>query len=72
MDKASTNPLLLGLFFIIRCLVPLLVMLGISYLLKRLGFIQPPSEPPSGWNNQEDEANNDNHTNSGSLAHGKA
>ena len=51
--------------FILRCLVPLLVMLGISYLLKKLGFIAtPPPAPP-------DEANNENNGNGG-LAHGKA
>ena len=72
MDKATANPLLVGVFFIIRCLVPLLVMLGISYLLKRLGLIQPPTEPPADWDNQNDEDHDNNHTNSGSLAHGKA
>ena len=71
MDKATANPLLVGLFFMLRCLVPLLVMLGISYLLKRLGFIQPASEPPAGWDNESDEENGD-HTKPGSLLHGKA
>jgi hypothetical protein len=72
MDKAAANPLLVGLFFIIRCLVPLLVMLGLSYLFKRLGLIQPPTEPPAGWENKNSETENNQDSNSGSLAHGKA
>lgn len=46
MDKASANPLLVSLFFIARCLVPLIIMLGISYLLKKLGLIAEPPKPP--------------------------
>jgi len=72
MDKATANPLLVGLFFILRCLVPLVVMLALSYLFKRLGLIQPLSKPPSGWDNGNNEAEDGDHTNSGSLSHGKA
>ena len=39
MENANTNPFLVALFFIVRCLVPLLIMLGVSYLLKRFGLI---------------------------------
>jgi hypothetical protein len=62
MENANSNPLFVALFFIIRCLVPLLIMLGISYLLKRFGLIAPPPEPPP------DSENNNNH-NGGGLAH---
>jgi hypothetical protein len=72
MDKATANPLLVGLFFILRCLVPLVIMLGISYLLKRLGLIQPPPEPPAGWDNGNNGAENGDQANPGSLSHGKA
>jgi len=72
MDKATANPLLVGLFFILRCLVPLVVMLAISYLFKRLGLIQTMIEPPTDWDDGDQEAENGNHTNSGSLSHGKA
>ena len=48
MDKATTS-FAVSLLFILRCLVPLVIMLGISYILKRLGFIkEPPSRPPEG------------------------
>jgi len=72
MDKATANPLLVGLFFTIRCLIPLIVMFGISYLLKKLGFIQPLTEPPPGWLNGENNSENNNHTNSGNLEHDEA
>ena len=72
MDKATANPLLVGLFFVLRCLVPLFIMLGISYLLRRLGLIQPPSEPPAGWENGNNGAENGDHTNPGSLSHDNA
>jgi hypothetical protein len=72
MDKASANPLLVGLLFILRCLVPLLVMLGISYLLKRLGLIQTPTEPPAGWDDEDNDAENGDNTTPGSLSHEKA
>jgi hypothetical protein len=65
MEEVAPNPFWVPLMFILRCLVPLLVMLGISYLLKKLGFIAPPPPAPP------DETNNENNANGG-LAHGKA
>jgi len=62
MENANTNPFFVALFFIARCLVPLLIMLGISYLLKRFGLISPPPEPPP------DKDNGDNNG-EGGLAH---
>jgi hypothetical protein len=63
-DASTTNPLFVALFFVLRCLVPLLVMLGITYLLKRLGFIAESPPPPP------EENNDDNHNNSeGGFAH---
>ena len=72
LDKATANPLLVGLFFTIRCLVPLIVMLGISYLLKKLGLIQPLTEPPPGWNNGQNNSEKPNPTNSGNQGHDEA
>ena len=72
MDRSAANPLLVGLFFILRCLVPLFLMLGVSYILKKLGFIQAPPAPPAGWENGADEKDNDTPNHSGGLAHGKA
>jgi hypothetical protein len=70
-EASSTNPLLIGLFFILRCIIPLAIMLGISYLLKRLGVIAEPPKPPPDWNN---DATNNNHLNpgGGGVAHAKS
>jgi hypothetical protein len=38
------NSLIVFLFCLVRCLVPIGILLGISYLLKRLGLL--PTEPP--------------------------
>jgi hypothetical protein len=54
MDEV--NPTIIVLMFLARCLVPLIIMLGISYLLRRYGLITPPPPPPkeldNGGNNQ--------------------
>jgi hypothetical protein len=48
MQETSADPIIIILMFIARCLVPLLIMLGISYLLRRLGLIkEPPQEENS-------------------------
>lgn len=56
MEEATVNPFVMVLLFILRCLVPLGLLLVVSYLLRRLGLIAEPSKPPAGWNN-----GNDNH-----------
>lgn len=67
MDKATANPFLIALLFVLRCLIPLVVMLAISYLLKKLGLIRESPPPPPGYNNGNDQNGN----NEGGLAHGK-
>ena len=67
MDKATANPFLIVLLFVLRCLVPLVVMLAISYLLRKLGFIRESPAPPPGYNNE----NSQSVDNEGGLAHGK-
>ena len=66
MDNNNTNPLFVALFFVLRCVVPLFLMLGVSYLLKRLGLIAEAPPPPLDYE--------DNNTNShnGGQAHGHA
>ena len=70
MSEAAESPLVVAILFALRCLVPLLLMLGVSYLLKRLGLIaEPPSAPPD-----EDNGNNGNNGKrkpGGGVAHGK-
>jgi hypothetical protein len=50
MDNVNINPLYIILLYILRCLVPLGIMLGLSYLLHRLGLIKSPPRPPQNWN----------------------
>jgi hypothetical protein len=55
MQDSAANPLILTLLFIARCLVPVGVLLGISYLLRRLGLVQgpPPAGKPNGPNEEK-------------------
>ncbi len=66
----GANPLIVSLFFLARCVVPLLVMLAVSYVLKRLGLLPeppaPPGEAPSSPNGH------DTNDNGGGVAHGAA
>lgn len=54
MDDVAANPVIIGLMFLARCLVPLIIMLGISYLLRRFGLIKEPPPPPSSYEEGED------------------
>jgi len=65
MEDSNTTPLIILVFFLIRCLIPLVVMLGVSYLLKKLGLISSTPKPPPERN---DINPNSNHGNGG-LAH---
>jgi hypothetical protein len=67
MEEIHTNPLFIAFFFVLRCLVPLLIMLGISYLLKRLGLIAEPPKPPQQLESNNHSPHNDN--GEGGLAH---
>lgn len=68
MQEGTEGPIFLieAVLFVLRCVVPLLLMLGLSYLLKRLGLIKPPPPPPPGRDNGH------NKKNGGGVAHGKA
>lgn len=55
MDEV--NPTIIVLMFLARCLLPLLIMLGISYLLRRYGLISPaPLRPKELDNGGEDQS----------------
>jgi hypothetical protein len=66
MDQV--NPWIIALMFVVRCLVPLLFMLGLAYLLRRWGLIKEPPAPPSDFDQPRGKPENDNE---GGLAHGK-
>lgn len=44
MNDSSTGPIVIGLLFILRCLIPLGILFGISYLLQRLGLVNDYAE----------------------------
>ncbi len=68
MEEGNTS-IIVGLFFMARCLVPLLIMFGISYLLKRLGYIKESLSPPPELRNEGDGYKKGN-TEEGGLTHG--
>ena len=55
MSDTPANPVFVALLFILRCLAPVVILLGISYLLRRLGLIAETPEPPAGY----DDSGND-------------
>lgn len=47
MTDSSANPVFVVLLFLLRCLVPLAILFGISYLLRKMGFVAAEApEPP--------------------------
>jgi hypothetical protein len=66
MDRPELNPLIIFLLYFLRCMVPLGIMLGISYVLRRLGLIAKPASPPKDWNGD----NGNNGTSEGDMTHG--
>jgi|688.fasta_scaffold570908_2 hypothetical protein len=57
MNEPSTSPLLVGLFFVGRCMIPVVVLIGISYLLRKFGLvvIEAPYDPDEETNEDEDQ-----------------
>jgi hypothetical protein len=72
MDDQAANPIIIVLMFIARFAIPLMIMLGVSYLLKKLGLIKEPPPPPNNRNHNDVSENGTlpNGT-EGDLAHGK-
>ena len=65
MENTGTNPVIIALLFLLRCLVPLAIMLGVSQLLRRFGFIREttlPEDPP--------EERHDDNPDEGDTVHG--
>ena len=54
MGDATANPVFVALICIARCLVPLILLFGISYLLRRFGVIAKPAPPPEDNLERED------------------
>ncbi len=48
MNDTSTSPIIMGLLFVLRCLLPLGLLLGVSYLLRRMELIVDHAEEEAG------------------------
>jgi hypothetical protein len=55
MGEATSNPVFVALLCFARCLIPLLILFGISYLLRRFGVVAKPAPPPKEYQNSEDD-----------------
>jgi hypothetical protein len=56
MNETAANPIFVAFLFILRCLVPLVILFGISYLLRRLGLVTIESpEAPDEENDSDEE-----------------
>jgi len=51
MQDSTANPVIVALLFLARCLVPVGILLGFSYLLRRLGLVQGPPPPADKTDN---------------------
>ncbi len=51
----TANPIYIALLFILRCLVPLLVLFGISFLLRRMGLVVSDSPEPENDRSSDDD-----------------
>jgi hypothetical protein len=67
MENTGTNPVVVALFFVLRCLVPLAIMLGVSQLLRHFGLIRDTTLPENA-----EEAGDETNLDEGDVAHGNA
>ncbi len=54
MNETTTNPIFVALLFILRCLVPIAILFGISYILRKLGLVAETPEPPTDYEENGD------------------
>jgi hypothetical protein len=54
MNNVAANPVYVALLCAARCLIPLVILFGISYLLRRLGVVAKPAPPPAGYQDNEE------------------
>jgi len=59
MNETSASPLFVVLLFILRCLVPIAILFGVSYILRKLGLVAETPEPPAGYEENGDIASSD-------------
>jgi len=54
MNETATNPVFVALLFILRCLVPVAILFGISYILRKLGLVAETPQPPADYEENGD------------------
>jgi hypothetical protein len=47
MQPETANPVYVLSLCVLRCVIPLLVLLGMSYIFRRLGLVKSPPVPPN-------------------------
>lgn len=62
MNEPSANPVWVALLCVARCLIPFLLLLAISYIVRKLGLVAETPPPP--------EDANSNNTPEGGFVHG--
>lgn len=60
MSETTANPVFVALLFILRCLVPVAILFGISYLLRKMGLVAETPEPPLDYDETEDDTSPQN------------
>jgi hypothetical protein len=60
MNETAANPVFVVLLFILRCLVPLAILFGISYLLRRFGLVTIEAPEPPDERDDQDESDDKN------------
>ncbi len=53
MSETTANPVFVALLFILRCLVPVAILFGISYLLRKMGLVAETPEPPADYDEND-------------------
>ena len=57
MNEPSANPVWVTLLCIARCVVPLLLLIFVSYILRKLGLVTEPHRPPQPELSEEEAEN---------------
>lgn len=70
MTRADANPFIVALLIMARCLIPLFIMLAITYLLQRFGMKPEPLQPPTNDDHVDLEDNEDNKSKERGTSHG--
>ena len=60
MNETASNSVFVALLFILRCLVPLAILFGISYLLRRFGLVTIEAPEPPDERDDQDEGDDKN------------